>query len=108
MPLIAPGAQADLLTLDWETLSADLVDPATPPLSLVLARGRAGHVRALQVGGRDVVRDGRATGIDLPALERELLACLRAGWEERAGLRAAMPELAAAMARHYGGEPSCC
>jgi hypothetical protein len=51
--------------------AADLVD-------LTLARARAEDVREPFRGGREVVADGSATGIDRPAAEAELMAQARA------------------------------
>jgi cytosine/adenosine deaminase-related metal-dependent hydrolase len=102
-----PGAPADLLTLDWAALSAELIEDV-PPMDVLMAKGTAAHVSALHVAGRAVVTERRVTGVDLPALETELLAALRAGRDQTADLRAAMPELRAAFADHFAAEPPCC
>jgi cytosine/adenosine deaminase-related metal-dependent hydrolase len=73
---IAPGAPADLLVLDWNKLSAELIEPDVPPLELLLAKARQEHVKQMFVAGREVVR-------------------------------AAMPELRAALASHYRGPLYC-
>lgn len=104
---IAPGALADLLVLDWKALSAELVEPEVPPLDVLLAKARQQHIKSLFVAGREVVRDGKVTGIDLPALEAELLAVLRAAYATTADVRAAMPELKAALHKHYAGPLYC-
>jgi cytosine/adenosine deaminase-related metal-dependent hydrolase len=104
---IAPGAPADLLVLDWAKLSAELVEPDVPPIELLLAKARQEHVKQLFVAGREVVRDGAPTGVDLPALEAELLATLRKAAGTTADIRAAMPELRAALASHYCGPLYC-
>lgn len=104
---IAPGAPADLLLLDWEALSAELVEPDVPPLHLLLAKGRQDYIKGLFVGGREVVRDGAVATVDLPALEAELLATLRKAAPSTADMRAAMPELSAALAAHYGNAFYC-
>jgi len=104
---VAPGAPADVLLLDWEALSADLVEPDVAPLHLLLAKSRQEHVKGLLVGGREVVRDGKVTGVDLPALEAELLATLRKAAPTTADIRAAMPELGAALTKHYGNSFYC-
>jgi cytosine/adenosine deaminase-related metal-dependent hydrolase len=104
---VAAGAPADLLVLDWEKLSAELVEPDVPPIELLLAKARQEHVRALFVAGREIVRDGALTGVDLPALESELLAALRKAAGTTADIRAAMPELRAALASHYCGPLYC-
>ena len=104
---IAPGAPADLLLLDWEALSAELVEPDVSPLQLLLAKGTHRHVKGLFVGGREVVRDGALATINLPELEAELLAALRHAAGTTADIRAAMPHLSAALGAHYGGGFYC-
>jgi cytosine/adenosine deaminase-related metal-dependent hydrolase len=104
---IAPGAPADLLVLDWTAMSAELIEPSVPPFDLLLAKGVRQHVKGLIVAGRDVVRDGKVIGIDLPALEAELLAMLRAKYSTTADVRAAMPELKSALRKHYTGPLYC-
>lgn len=104
---IAPGAAADLLILDWKELSTELVEPDVPPFDLLLAKAKQKHVKGLIVAGRDVVRDGKVTGVDLPALEIELLAALRAAYSTTADVRAVMPELKAALQKHYTGPFYC-
>ena len=104
---VEPGVPADLLILDWDRLSADLVEPEVPPLDLVLANARQKHIKGLVVGGFEVVCDGRVTGVDLPALEVELLAAMRKAYSTTADVRAAMPELKAALRSHYTGPLYC-
>ena len=81
--------------------------PDVPPIELLLARARREHVKSLFVAGREVVRDGAVTGIDLPALENELLEQLRAAYADTGDIRAAMPEFKAATRAHYR-EPLYC
>jgi cytosine/adenosine deaminase-related metal-dependent hydrolase len=104
---VAPGAPADLLVLDWDKLAAELVEPEVPPLELMLAKARQEHVKQMFVAGCEIVRDGALTGVDLPALEAELLAALRKAAATTADVRAAMPELRAALASHYSGPLYC-
>ena len=73
----------------------------------LLARARQEHVKGLFVSGREVVCNGTVTGVDLPALEDELLAQLRAARSNTDDVRAAMPELKAATRAHYR-EPLYC
>jgi cytosine/adenosine deaminase-related metal-dependent hydrolase len=101
------GAAADVLLLDWDSLSAELVDPDTSPVSLMLARGVKKHVRDLYVGGRRIVADGAVTGVDLPGLEKTLLAELRARFHTSTDIKAAMPELKSALAKHFRGAYYC-
>jgi cytosine/adenosine deaminase-related metal-dependent hydrolase len=102
-----PGAAADLLVLDWDRLSAELIEPEVPPFDLLLAKAKQEHIKGLIVGGREVVRDGKVTGVDLPALEAELLAAMRKAYPTTADVRAAMPELKAALRTHYSGPLYC-
>ncbi|MBV9630420.1 MAG: amidohydrolase, partial [Xanthobacteraceae bacterium] len=104
---IAAGAPADLLLLDWDALSAELVEPDISPLQLLLAKATHQHVKGLFVDGREVVRDGALVTVDLSALEAELLTVLRKAAPTTADVRAAMPHLSAALAAHYGGEFYC-
>jgi cytosine/adenosine deaminase-related metal-dependent hydrolase len=104
---IAPGTPADFLTLDWRALSAELIEPDVPPFELLLAKGVKRHIKGLVVAGRDVVRDGKVTGVDLLALEAELLAALRAQYSTTADVRDAMPELKSALRKHYTGPLYC-
>jgi cytosine/adenosine deaminase-related metal-dependent hydrolase len=104
---IAPGAPADLLLLDWDTLAAELVEPDVSPLHLLLAKATYAHIKGLFVGGREVVRNGALVTVDLPALEAQLLAALRHAASTTADIRAAMPHLSAALAAHYDGGFYC-
>lgn len=76
--VLEAGAAADVLTLDMDRIAADVVEAEADPLDLVIARARAEDVRSLLVGGRQVVADGRATGIDRPAAESDLVDQARA------------------------------
>ena len=104
---IAAGAPADLLVLDWDKLAAELIEPDVPAIELLLAKARQEHVKQLFVAGREIVRDGAVTGVDLPALEAELLATLRKSVGTTADVRAAMPELRDALRAHYCGPLYC-
>jgi cytosine/adenosine deaminase-related metal-dependent hydrolase len=104
---IASGLSADLLILDWAQLSAELIEQDVPPLDLLLAKARQQHVKGLFIAGREVVHDGSLTGVDLPAMEHELLSALRAAFGSTTDVRAAMPELKAALQSHYSGPLYC-
>ena len=70
--LLAPGRDADILVLDRAALAPDDPGCRAETFDLLISRMRRGHVRDLYVAGRRVVADGRVTGIDLEAAEREL------------------------------------
>ena len=103
-PLTA-GGPADLLELDRTALTADLAVPVDDAaiLAILAHRASARNIRRLVVAGREVVRDGTITGIDLPAVEQELDAQVRAGagefssWQQSiAGFRRRMQDVYAA------------
>jgi 5-methylthioadenosine/S-adenosylhomocysteine deaminase len=98
---IAPGMAADIVTLDYGALSADVIDELCDPSELVLARGTAGFVRSLTVAGRQVVADGRVLGVDLPGLEREIASHIRTQKEALLGQRAMVARYQEALRRFY-------
>ncbi|MBM3609688.1 MAG: hypothetical protein FJX29_14790 [Alphaproteobacteria bacterium] len=104
---LRPGSPADVLVLDWAALSAELVEPGASPVGLLLARGVKKHIRELYVGGRAIVAKGAVTSVDLPALEKELLSQLRARFHTSSDIKAAMPELTAALTKHFRGAFYC-
>jgi cytosine/adenosine deaminase-related metal-dependent hydrolase len=105
---VAPGAPADLLLLDWAAIDDDRLRDDIDPLTLVLNRATARHVRELIVGGRTVVKDGTVTGVDFPGARAEVLAQTRAGMAANATLARAMPELERALAAHFEPDSPCC
>ena len=106
--VVAPGAPADLLLLDWAAIDDDRLRDDIDPFTLVLNRATAHHVRELIVGGRTVVKDGAVTGVDFPGVRAEVLAQTRAGMAANATLARAMPELERALAAHFEPDSPCC
>jgi cytosine/adenosine deaminase-related metal-dependent hydrolase len=106
--LIAAGAAADMLLLDWAALDDDGIRQDIDPLHILFSRATAKHIRELIVGGRSVVRDGRVLGIDLPAVRQEVLAQVRSGMAGNQTLLAALSALEQAITRHYLPEAPCC
>jgi len=104
---LEPGRLADLLVLDHAALARDLVADDVPDLLLVLARATSRHIRALYVGGRPVVSEGRLTGVDLAALEREMIAQLRSGMREFNDWRRTVLRLRAVLTRFYATGMHC-
>jgi cytosine/adenosine deaminase-related metal-dependent hydrolase len=104
--ILDAGAPADILLLDWNTLDADKRRPDLDPLDLLFARSRARHIKELIVAGKTIVRDGRVTGIDHPAMNEDLLARLRHGIAQNTTLAAALPDLERAVCDHF--ETPCC
>jgi cytosine/adenosine deaminase-related metal-dependent hydrolase len=70
---LAPGMAADIMLLDFAALARDVMPGVTPDIDVVLARATGRHVASLVVAGREIVRQGRVLGVDLPALETTLI-----------------------------------
>jgi cytosine/adenosine deaminase-related metal-dependent hydrolase len=98
---LEPGMAADIVTLDYGAMTADVIDGLLDPTDLVLARAATRHVVDLVVAGRRIVRDGQVLGVDLAALQRELTAQIRS---QKDMLLAKQPLIARyrdAMTRYY-------
>lgn len=105
---LAIGAPADILLLDWNAVDDDRLRSDLDPLDLLFARTTARHIREVIVAGRSIVRDGRITGIDFPAMRTELMDRLRSGLQENVGLANALGELEGAISAHFETQPPCC
>jgi cytosine/adenosine deaminase-related metal-dependent hydrolase len=103
---LTPGAPADILLIDWAKLDADRLRPGLDPLDLLFARSTARHIKELIVGGRTVMRNGQVPGIDLPAMNEDLLTRFRHGIAQNATLAAALPALERVVRDHF--EIPCC
>ncbi len=77
------GSRADVLVLDYDSMTSGAVEYAGNETDVLLARGRAEHVRDLFVAGRQAVRDGVLTGTDLSAATEELVGKARRAAAER-------------------------
>ena len=104
--VLVPGAPADILLIDWGKLDADRLRSDLDPLDLLFARSTARHIKELVVGGRTVMRDGKVSGIDLAAMNDDLLGRLRHGIARNTTLAAALPYLERAVRDHF--ETPCC
>lgn len=84
---LTAGNRADVLILDQATMTADYLVPPDDIVELLLARMTMADVRELYVGGKKIVADGKALGVDLPALEmeanRQAMEIVRSGEFER-------------------------
>ncbi len=98
---VVPGAPADLLVLDFAELSYDLIEDVIDPLEVVLTRACARHVKSLYVAGREIVRNGKVTGVDLPAIEREVIAQARTNAARIKSLTPVMERSQATLAKFY-------
>jgi cytosine/adenosine deaminase-related metal-dependent hydrolase len=68
----------DFVLVDYQALIADALFDDVDEAEVLLTRMDSRHAKALFVAGREVMRDGRLTGIDFDAARQELLAQARA------------------------------
>ncbi len=101
------GEPADILVLDLDRLDRDAVMPVEP-IDLVFARATSAHVASLIVAGREIVSQGRLTGIDLEAAEASLRESYRRAIPSRAPFLRVWGDLEAGVARYYQGRLGCC
>lgn len=106
--VIAEGEPADLLILDWDRVDDDHLRDDLDPLDLLFARAEASHVHALRVGGRLVVEDGAATGVDEVALTDALRDRIRRAMRAEDGFAAALRPLETALRQHAHPGGLCC
>lgn len=111
--VIAAGAPADLVLLDWDAVDNDTLFPDIDPLDLLLARAHGGHIDEVIVRGRSVVRAGVLRTVDEPAMVAELLAQVRSGLQrpgEHERWRQTLGELAQDLGPFYrrSGWAGCC
>jgi uncharacterized protein YcsI (UPF0317 family)/cytosine/adenosine deaminase-related metal-dependent hydrolase len=94
--VLAQGAPADILLLDYAEMVRDAIDDDLDPATVLLTRMARNHVTDLVVDGRRIVADGRCCSADLPGLQAELHAQARAARTGRTrgqtGFRAALQE----------------
>ena len=101
------GEPADILVLDLARLDRDAIMPVAP-VDLVFARATRAHVERLIVAGREIVRHGQLTGVDLEATEATLRAAYRDAMPGRAPFLKAWSALEASVAHFYHGRLGCC
>jgi cytosine/adenosine deaminase-related metal-dependent hydrolase len=103
---LAPGTPADFVVIDLDRLDRDAIMPVDP-LELLFARGNASMVRDVVVDGRTVVREGKPTGVDLPAIEQELRGIYRDGVKQFGRLERVWAPLAGALGSWFEGQLGC-
>lgn len=84
---VVPGAPADLVLLDYDAMAYDVIDGMADELEILLTRARNRYVDTLIVAGREVVRGGRVLGVDVDAIEREVLAQARKAGDQMRQIR---------------------
>jgi len=97
---LVAGAPADFISIDLDRLDRDAI-MEVDPIELLFARGNTSHIRDVVVAGRNIAHDGVVAGVDLPSLEQELRAKLRAALPNYAGLLSAWKPLEGAVGQWY-------
>jgi len=103
---LAPGAPADFVTIDLDRLDRDAI-MAVDPVELLFARGNASVVRDVVVDGKTIVRDGKPTGVDLAAIERELRGMYRGSIKQFGRLERAWARLAGTLSHWFETQLGC-
>jgi 5-methylthioadenosine/S-adenosylhomocysteine deaminase len=104
---LEPGRLADILVLDQAAYSRDVIAESADDLPLLLARATSRHIEALYVAGRQVVSRGRVLGVDLPALEDEMLRQLRKGMADFNDWQRTVLRMRAGLTRFYATGMHC-
>jgi cytosine/adenosine deaminase-related metal-dependent hydrolase len=104
---LEPGRLADILVLDNAAIRKDVIAEHVEDLPLLLARAASRHIRRLYVAGREVVSNGRLTGIDLPDLEKNLLDQLQGGLAEFNDWQRTVLRMRQGLTAFYGGGGHC-
>ncbi|MEO5805332.1 amidohydrolase family protein [Devosia sp.] len=96
------GRAADIVLLDRAEVERPAVDPRTPLVDTLLMRAKSGAVRDVFVAGRQVVANGRVTGIDRDGVMAEIAAEMQRPLTGAEALAAAMIDtvLPAIMQQH--------
>jgi cytosine/adenosine deaminase-related metal-dependent hydrolase len=105
---IEPGAPADLVLLDYDALAYDAMEGMVDELDMILTRACNRFVERVYVAGREIVRDGKVLGIDLPAFEQELIARARSQRDHMERIRPVLQRSQATLAAFFesGGHRS--
>ena len=100
---LTQGMPADFVLLDHDAMSRDLIADMTDDMDLLLTRATAQHVRHVYVAGRQVVRDGRVLGVDLAAVENEVMTQARQAGDSMRRLRPILERSQATLDQFYRG-----
>lgn len=104
---LEPGRLADILVIDRAAIARDVIADHLDDLPLVMSRASSRHIRSLYVAGREVVSGGRLTGVDLTALETQLMEQLRAGMSGFNDWQRTVLRMRASLTRFYATGMHC-
>lgn len=98
---VVPGAPADLVLLDYDAMAYDVIEGMADEIDVLLTRANNRYVDTLIVAGREVVRGGKALGVDVDAIEREVLAQARTARSQMQSIRPVLQRSQATLAAFY-------
>lgn len=98
---VAAGAPADLVVLDYDAMAYDVIDGMTDELDVVLTRACNRHIDRVIVAGREIVRDGKVLGVDMEAIEAEVLDQARAAGDAMRRLKPVLDRSQATLDEYY-------
>ncbi len=99
---VAPGAPADLVLLDYDAMSYDVIADGVDEMDILLTRAANRYVDRVIVAGREVVKGGRVVGVDVDEVERELLAQARSAKAYMDSVQPVLARSQATLAGFYG------
>ena len=74
---LSPGCAADLVIMDWKTVTHPYQDSALPVIDVLVQRAKGNAIQGVMVGGDVVYADGQFTRLDRDAVLNEIEALLR-------------------------------
>ena len=74
---LSPGCAADLVVMDWKTLTHPYQDSALPVIDVLVQRARTNAVQSVMIGGEIVYADGGFTRLDRGTVLNEIAAMLK-------------------------------
>jgi cytosine/adenosine deaminase-related metal-dependent hydrolase len=98
---VTRGMPADLVVFDYDAMANDVIDGMTAEQDGLLTRASNRHIRHVFVAGRQVVRDGRVLGVDMEAVEKEVLAQAHAAGARMRELKPVMDRSIATLDKFY-------
>jgi len=100
--LLAAGAPADILTIDYGAMMHDVLSDRHDPVVNLMTRATRKYIKRLIVAGRVIVKNGQCVSVDLPGLESELNGQARAAWALLPPDDQATAQMRRAVRRYYG------
>lgn len=98
---VKAGAPADLVVLDYDAMAYDVIEGMADDLDVVLTRARNRYIDRVIVAGKEIVRGGKVLGVDMEAIEKELLAQARAAGKHMLELKPVLDRSKATLDEFY-------